>query len=452
MASSVAAGRVADRLVKPWKLPRQTTYVFQNANVVDTVGGTVQAGQTVRLRDGIIESIGSDVAASDDDVVVDLSGKYLCPGLIDCHVHLCATAGLASLAGYLSVKDPAWSHHRQPFLCRQMLERGFTAVRDTGGATLALKEAIQDDVVAGPRLFICNKALSQTGGHGDTRARDHPAQPSCCGGGGEENLLGTVVDGVPACIKAAREQFRTGADFLKIMVGGGVATPADKLHNTQFTTDEIRAVADVAEAQGSYVTAHAYTPKAIRRAIDNGVRCIEHGNMLDADTARHMAERGVWLVPTLITYAAMGSDKYAGFLPPVNAGKNTEVVDAALESLRLAEAAGVNICHGTDLLGPLHEEQSAEFALRARVLSSESVLRSATATAAKLLEQDHVLGQVKQGFAADLLVLSANPLDDVSILSEPDKSILAVLKNGRVYTSRWRKLPVDTTPHMPQIE
>ncbi|PHH77901.1 hypothetical protein CDD82_3307 [Ophiocordyceps australis] len=443
----MASKHTPERLVKPWKLPRQKTYVFKNVNVVDTVGGTIKAGQTVKLADGLIESIGSNVAASGDDVVVDLSGKYLCPGLIDCHIHIAATAGMQTLTNYTSVKDPAWSHFRQPFLCRQMLDRGFTTVRDTGGATLALKEALQDEVMAGPRLFMCNKALSQTGGHCDTRPPHEPGR-RCCG---DENLVGRVVDGVPACISAAREQMRTGGDFLKIMVGGGVATPADKLQNTQFTAAEIRAVADVAESCGTYVAAHAYTPKAIRHAVDNGVRCIEHGNLIDEETARYMAERNIWLVPTLVTYAAMGNEKYGDFLPPVNAKKNSEVLAKALEALRISEAAGINICHGTDLLGPLHEEQSAEFSIRAKVLSSKSVLRSATATSAKLLEQEEFLGQVKPGFAADLLILNANPLDDVSILSKPDECMLAVLKNGRVYTSRWQKLAEDAMPR-PRIE
>ncbi|KND87450.1 Dihydromonacolin L monooxygenase LovA [Tolypocladium ophioglossoides CBS 100239] len=430
---------VPAQLIKPWKLPPQKKYIFKNANVVDPVSGTVVEGQTVGLSGGLIESLGDDVPAPSGYVVVDLSGKYLCPGLIDCHVHLAAVAGSDSLAASLFGSDPAESHFRQPFLCRQMLSRGFTTVRDTGGATLALKEALDDDVFAGPRLVLANKALSQTGGHGDARGPHQPHQ-QCCGG---DTALTTVVDGVPACIHAARDQMRTGADFIKIIVGGGVASPTDRLENTQFTADEIRAIADVAESYGTYVTAHAYTPKAIRHAVDNGVMCIEHGNFLDDDTARYMAARGVWLVPTLITYQALGEDQYGGFLPPVNRAKNREVLARGLGSLRIAEAAGVRICHGSDLLGPLQAEQSREFGLRAQALSSAAVLRGATVTPARLLKQDGFLGQVKTGFAADLLVLNGNPLEDASVLAKPERSVLAVMKNGRVYTSRWQKLPED---------
>lgn len=320
-------------------------------------------------------------------------------------------------------------------------------MRDTGGATLALKEAIEDDVFPGPRLTISNKALSQTGGHGDMRGV-HDTQ-KCCGG---DSGLTNVVDGVPGCIQATREQLRTGADFIKIMAGGGVASPTDKLENTQFTAAEIQAIAEVADTYGTYVTAHAYTPKAIRHAVDNGVKGIEHGNFIDEETAQYMAKKGVWLTPTLVTYDAMGSDKYAGFLPPANRAKNKEVLSRGLESLRIAEEAGVTICHGSDLLGPLQEEQSREFGIRARALSSKAALQGATVNAARLLRQENFLGQIKKGFAADLLILNGNPLEDVSILDEPERTVLVVIKNGRVYTSRWGKLPEDVAPAQTLIE
>ncbi|UNI17927.1 hypothetical protein JDV02_004234 [Purpureocillium takamizusanense] len=446
MATQVpsAAGTPA-RLIKPWMLPPQTSYLFKNANVVDTVEGVVRK-QTVRLADGLIQAVGERIGAGSHDVVVDLDGKFLCPGLIDCHVHLSAVAGNASLAASAFPSDPAVSYFRQPFLCAQMLSRGFTTVRDTGGATLALKEAIDDDVFPGPRLVISNKALSQTGGHGDARG-PHQAHQQCCGGGAD-TLLTQVIDGVPACIQAARHQIRTGADFIKIMVGGGVASPTDRLDNTQFTADEIRAICEVADSYGTYVTAHAYTPKAIRHAVDNGVRCIEHGNLIDEETAKFMADHDVWLVPTLITYQAMSEDKYADFLPPVNRDKNREVLARGVASLRMAHDAGVSICHGSDLLGPLQEEQSREFEIRARALDAAEVLRGATVTAARLLRQDDFLGQVEAGFAADLLVLDANPLEDVSVLARPQQNVLAVMKNGRVYTSRWRQLPEDVAQSM----
>ncbi|KAK3191894.1 hypothetical protein K4F52_001937 [Lecanicillium sp. MT-2017a] len=440
-APAAEAESIPENLVKPWKLPPQKTYILHNANVIDAANGVVLRNQTVKLSNGTIESVGDGryTTVSSSDIVVDLEGRYLCPGLIDCHVHLTAVAGEASLD--LNSSDMAVSYFRQPFLCQQVLSRGFTTVRDTGGATLALKEALADDVFPGPRLFIANKAISQTGGHGDMR-KAHEGGDTCCGGN-IEGGISLVADGVPACLVAARNQLRRGADFIKIMVGGGVASPTDRLENTQFTADEIRAIADVADSYGTHVTAHAYTTKAIRHAVDNGVRGIEHGNLVDADTARYMAERGVWLTPTLVTYQAMGEDKYSDFLPPANQAKNQDVLARGLESLRIAHEAGVTICHGSDLLGPLQAEQCREFGIRAGALSSKVILQGATVNAAKMLYKEDFLGQVKEGFAADLIVLNKNPLEDVTILDEPEKNVMVVIKNGRVYTSRWQKLPED---------
>lgn len=436
-----------DKVVKPWKLPPQTTYVFQNANVVDPASGLILIKTTVKISAGLIEYVGQDAAESPHDVVLDLDGKYLCPGLIDCHVHISAVPGEDGLNGSAFGTDTAVSNFRQPYLCGQMLSKGFTTIRDTGGATLALKEAIEDDVFPGPRMFIANQALSQTGGHGDRRGAHD--QQQCCGNQGG---LSTVVDGVSECIRAAREQLRTGADFIKIMVGGGVASPTDRIENTQFTAAEVKAICEVAESYGTFVTAHAYTPKAIRHAVDNGVRGIEHGNLIDRETALYMARHGVWLTPTLVTYAAMGSDKYAGFLPPVNLEKNRRMLDQGLNSLLIASEAGVTICHGSDLLGPLQAEQSREFGIRAQALSSKTVLQGATVNAAKMLRQSEFLGQIKEGFAADMLVLNENPLEDVSILDEPEKCVLAVIKNGRVCKSRWTKLPEDVNEEVGMIE
>ncbi|KAI0014753.1 amidohydrolase [Xylariomycetidae sp. FL0641] len=469
--AGVAIGGIPEKVVKPWKLPPQQKYILRNANIVDPVDGAVHEGMTVTLEGGIIRSVScreseSDADAHDDGhdaVEVDVADKYLCPGLIDCHVHLSAVPGSPDLDGVFGGQTA--SHLRQPFVCSQTLNRGFTTVRDCGGATLALREAIDDDVFPGPRLFLANRALSQTGGHGDRRGRHNRHEPLCCG---EITGPGVVCDGVPDCTRAAREQLRTGADFVKIMVGGGVASPTDKLGNTQFTAEEVRAICEVARSYGTWVTAHAYTPQAIRHAVENGVMGIEHGNLMDEATARFMAERKVWLTPTLVTYDALGSDKYRGFLPEENARKNQrayslstsllnpastllrwlirlplKVLDKGLESLKIALDAGITMCYGSDLLGPLTAEQSREFGIRAQVMTSKQVLQCATVNGARMLRQENFLGQIKQGYAADLLVMNGNPLDDVSLLDRPDVNVLAVVKNGRVYSSRWSNLPED---------
>lgn len=441
---------IPEKVIKPWKLPRQQTYVFTNANVVDPVEGVVIPNATVRLSGGLVNSVtpkGGSPAVHDGDVVVDLAGKYICPGLIDCHIHLTAVPGEASLNG-VSASDPSVSFMRQPFAAGQTLRRGFTSVRDCGGATLALKEAIADGVFPGPRLFIANQALSQTGGHGDRRG-PHDHSKLCCG---DVPGLSTICDGVTDCIRAAREQLRTGADFIKIMVGGGVASPSDRLENTQFTADEVKAICEVARSYGTWVTAHAYTPRAIRHAVENGVTGIEHGNFIDDETAKYMVDNNVWLTPTLVTYNALGSEKYRGFLPPESLAKNQAVLAKGLQSLEIAARAGVKMCYGSDLLGPMTVEESGEFSIRKNVLSDLQVLQAATVNPAEMLRQEDFLGQIKEGFAADLLVLNHNPLEDVTVFDRPEKYLLAVVKDGRVYDSRWSKLPVDVVEPVSLIE
>ncbi|EOD48592.1 putative amidohydrolase protein [Neofusicoccum parvum UCRNP2] len=437
----------SETLIKPWKLPPQKTYIFKNANLIDPVEGSVLPNTTVKIAGGLIESVSSNASSSSSDITVDLDGKYICPGLIDAHVHVTAVPGEKDLGKCFGM-DPTVSLTRQPFVCGQMLRRGFTSIRDCGGASLALKEAIRDGVFPGPRLFIANRALSQTGGHADFRgAHDHS---ECCGG--HITGLGVLCDGVPECIKAAREQLRTGADFIKIMCGGGVASPTDALENTQFTAAEVSAISEVARSYNTWVTAHAYTPQAIRHAVDNGVTGIEHGNFIDEATAKYMADRGVFLTPTLIAYDAMASPRFPGFLPPESESKNQEVLAQGLRALEIASRAGITMCYGSDLLGPLGVEQAKEFGLRRKVLSAKQVLQCATVNPARMLRQERFLGQVKDGFAADMLVLNANPLDDIEVLDRPEKHLLAVIKDGRVYASQWSKLAEDVAAARAVIE
>lgn len=201
-----------------------------------------------------------------------------------------------------------------------MLDRGFTTVRDCEGVSLALKQAIQEGIIQGPRLFIARPFLSQTGGHGDTRGAHDKSVIKCCGGG-TLNFPSHICDGVPECLRSARENVRTGSDFLKIMGGGGVCSPTDRIDNIQFTDEEVRTITTVAKNCQMYVTSHAYTPASINQAINNGVLGIEHGNLIDKETAELMAAKGAYLTPTLITYSAMARDKHSGYIPRESMGK-----------------------------------------------------------------------------------------------------------------------------------
>jgi imidazolonepropionase-like amidohydrolase len=236
------------------------------------------------------------------------------------------------------------------------------------------------------------------------------------------------------------------------MAGGGVASPTDKLEYIQFTAEEVRAISTVAKNSNTYVTAHAYTPQSIRHAVDNGATDIEHGNLIDAETAKYMAERDVFLTPTLIAYAEMASPDFPGFLPIESETKNEEVLQAGVRSLQIASDAGVTICFGTDLLGPLGIAQTKEFALRSQVLSPKAIIQSATINPARRYGLTEFLGQIKPRFAADMLVLNENPFENITIFDDPDKHLLAVIKDGRVFHSRWTKLSQDVEKSAPIIE
>lgn len=443
------AGSVPVDTARPWKLPPPRTYIFINATVVDPVAATVVPGQIVKISNGAVDSISSFVYTTDEATVVDLEGRYLCPGLIDCHVHVAAVPGGGGGGGQSPGAEAALL--RQPWVCGQMLARGFTSVRDAGGAGVALRGAIEDDVFPGPRLFLCGKALAPTGSHGYADAHAGGGPPCC---GSESAALSVVADGVDEVVRATREQIRQGAAFIKMMGSGGASTsPADRPSSAYFTRAEARAAHEVAASCGVHVTAHAYTPRAIRHAVENGARGIEHGNFLDDPTAELMAERGVWLTPSLVAHEAAttggGGDRRPSLAAtPDDQSSSSEarsrsLLEAGLKSLAVAHKAGVSICHGSDLPGPQQAEQSREFALRARVLDAATVLRGATTNAARMLGQEARLGQVREGFAADLLVLGANPLADAEVLAEPERWCLAVVKAGRVCVSRWDEMPED---------
>jgi imidazolonepropionase-like amidohydrolase len=428
--------------IKPWSRQQAGTYVLHNASVIDVGEGVTRISQTVHINNGKITSIKPSASSlpshQPGTSIVDCTGLFLCPGLIDSHVHLIAVPGFDQLSSAFGNPESV-SLLRQPYVCAQMLQRGFTSVRDCGGAHVALKEAIEDGVFPGPRLFIAGHALSQSGGHADFRGKhDHSA---CCGGA--TTGLGRVANGVSQCMQAVREEIRSGSDFIKIMGSGGVSSPTDKIDHLQFTGKEIRAMVECAKNAGTYVTAHAYTPEAIKHCIENGCKGIEHGNFLTKETAALMVKHEAFLTPTLVTYAQMASPKWAGYLPPESQSKNTEVLDAGLKALKLASEKGVSVCFGTDLLGPLGEAQMHEFLLRAKVLSSLEVLRSATITPARMFRKADSLGQIKVGFEADVLFLSADPLEDVTILDRPDENIIGVMKEGRVYKSQLSTLAED---------
>ena len=353
------------------------------------------------------------------------------PGLIDAHVHVAITTMDLGAMQHRPVTLVANEARR---ILEKMLRRGFTTVRDAGGADYGLAEAVTRGLIDGPHIHYAGRVLSQTGGHGDFRPRvDGPALCACQI---HSSGFSHVADGVSAVRKAAREELRRGASQVKIMASGGVASPSDPIWNLQYSPEEMRAAVEEAESWRTYAMAHAYTPEAIARAVDAGVRTIEHGNLIDRETAQRMVARGAFLVPTLVTYFKIDElGRKLGF-PEVSVRKVKDVLDAGLGSLEIARDAGVALGFGTDLLGETHDFQSEEFALRARVLTPAEVIRSATTVNARILKREGEIGVVAPGARADLLVVEGDPLSDVRLLAEPEKNLSLILRGGRIVVDR----------------
>jgi len=311
---------------------------------------------------------------------------------------------------------------------RGMLMRGFTTVRDAGGADRGLREAVELGLFSGPRLFVAGRAISQTGGHGDARERIDHGQPCACA-----HLfsgMSRIADGVPEVRRAVRDEIRLGADQIKVMASGGVASPADPVHFLQYSVEELEALVDEAERAHTYAMAHAYTAAAVSRCVAAGVRTIEHGNLIDEATAALMAEKGAFLVPTLATFEALASHGREFGLPEASLVKLKDVREVGLRSLELARAAGVRMAYGTDLLGELHEYQSDEFAIRGRALAPAELIRSATVVGAEVLRMEGRLGVVAPGALADLLVVDGDPLQDLALLGGQGAHLAAIMQGG----------------------
>ena len=411
-----------------------TDYALTDAQIVDVAAGEIRTGLAVVVKGGKIAAIVPEGDLDARLAKVSLEGRYLSPGLLDCHAH-CFIGGFDDGTNVL----PSELTARAGKHLKGMLMRGFTTVRDAGGADQGHRAAVEKGVFAGPRLFVSGRILSQTGGHGDHRGRADTCHCSAEIGG-----TSVIADGVDAVRKAVRENARQGVDQIKIMAGGGVSSPGDKLIHPQYSMDELYAIVDETERCGRYVLSHVYSDVGIRRAVTAGVRSIEHGNFLTAETARLMAEKGAHLVPTLITYEADG--KYGkGFgWSDENAEKNDEVLASGLDSLRVAQAAGVNIGYGTDLCWSPKTYQGDGLMIHQEVCGPAEALRHVTVNNAKIVRMEGQVGEISEGAFADLLVVEANPFDDLSCFGQHENRVVSVIQGGRtVRDSTSRLAPPD---------
>jgi imidazolonepropionase-like amidohydrolase len=402
--------------------------LFRNLALLDPHWDSPRGGYEVLIEGDTIREVSSKPIKARDARVVDCGRRTLMPGLIDSHVHVFLSEVYIRR---LEEMPLTLMTARSAEIMRGMLARGFTTARDTGGADWGIKIAVESGLIPGPRLFIAGRAIGPTGGHSDSRRRtDYGASCKCC------NAMAycmEIADGADAVRKAAREQIRQGADQVKIMVSGGVASPYDPLDSRQYSLDEISAAVEEADAFGKYTQAHAYTPVAIQRAVGQGVRTIEHGNLIDTASAKLMAKKGAYLVANLVAYYAMKERAKEFGMGADMLAKNDMVIDGGLKSLEICKRAGVKVGYGSDLLGQLMIDQSREFLLRSEVLSPIEIIRQATLVGAEIVRMEGKLGCVAPGAFADLIVVDGDPTKNLGLFQDQGAHLPVIMQGGRFH-------------------
>jgi imidazolonepropionase-like amidohydrolase len=417
---------------------RASGVLFRNVRVFDGNTEKLSEAMEVLVRHGTIESISRAPGAVPDDpgtVVLDGGGRVLMPGLIDAHWH--TMVATSPLSVFISV-DVGYLNQIAARDAERTLMRGFTTVRDAGGPCFGLKRAIDEGIVAGPRIYPSGAFISQTGGHGDFRMRhDVPRDMASPLSHIERIGVSTIADGADEVLRASREQLMLGASQIKLMAGGGVSSMYDFLDVTQFTEAELHAAVQAAENWGTYVMVHAYTPRAVQQAVDAGVKSIEHGHLVDEPTVELMADKGVWwcLQPFLDDEDAIPQPGAA------RRAKSKQLTSGTDPAYELAKKHGVKLAWGTDVLfeARLAERQGAQLAKMVRWFPPARVLRMATADNAALLALSGPrnpypgkLGVVEEGAIADLLLIDGNPLEDIKLLEDPARTLLVIMKDGKL--------------------
>jgi imidazolonepropionase-like amidohydrolase len=406
------------------------TTIFANATLFDGVSPDLREAH-VRVEDSRIAEVSDAPIRSDTARTIDVRGRTLMPGLIDAHIH-CYIPEINPLA---SMRLPiSYSAHHARKMFEESLQRGFTSMRDTGGGDYGVAMAIERGLIRGSRLYYCGRCISQTGGHADFR---HPQEEELCTcPGAHSSPLSWVIDSADDMRHAIREEFHRGASFIKIMGSGGVASMGDRLDTAQFSEEEIRTAVDETTRHGSYVTAHVHPDGALRRCIELGVHCIEHGTLITDETARLAVERDTSIVPTLAVIMALSRHgEHFGFSAPSMA-KLRVIEPQAMAGVERMKRAGVRMGFGTDLIGPLDVYQHTEFSIRKEVLDPIDILRSATSVNAEIIGQTESIGRVAPGLLADVIVVDGNPLEDVTLFDEKGTRVPFVMKGGEVFKDR----------------
>jgi len=408
------------------------TLKLTNATLFDGISDELLEDRSVLIEGDRIVEVADGTISSSADQVIDLGGQTLLPGLIDAHVHVYTSE--LNLSSNMRRPWTYLAQYANRFL-GNMLDCGFTSIRDVGGGDFGLAMALEAGLVTGPRLFYGGRILSQTGGHADWRPQyeDDPVAALCTCCGAMDQKLAVLADGVPGVLRAVREELRRGVSHIKILASGGVASPSDPVDNLQYTDDEITAIVGETTRHGKYVAAHCHPASSIRRSVELGVRSIEHGTLIDEETAIFVAASDAYVVPTMAVMFALYEDGAELGLPPASVAKIHQVFDRAIEGLEIMKAAGIRLGFGTDLLGPHHVRQCTEFTIRKRVFSPLEILRQATSTNAEILNASGEIGCVAPGACADLIAVRGNPLEDIELLAANGAQLSLIIKGGSMH-------------------
>lgn len=423
----------------------QSNTLIKNVNVWDGTSNQLNKNVNVLIQDNLITAVGKNISEPQGATIIDGGGNTLIPGLSDAHVHLSATLGSKEARN-----DAHWMYTaiRTTITAENFLMMGFTTVRDLGGPVFGVKRAVDEGLVPGPRIYPSGAYISQTSGHGDFRSAN---EPSVQLSGGQMNAsdaaLGWafVVDGVPEVLKASRENLRKGATQLKVMAGGGIASDFDPIHSVQFTTEELEAAVQAAADWDTYVAVHIYESKGAIRSLNAGVKCLDHGHLLNEETIKLIKEKDAWLVPqafwteTPASFWVPGSDK----IPDALNKKIQPVLEGTDTVFKLAKKHDINVGFGSDAYGDLGYEAYAltEFTTRTKWYSPLEILKQATSENAKLFSlsgknnpyTEGKLGVIEVGAYADLLIYDGNPLKDIEVVAHPEKNLKLIMKDGKVY-------------------